>query len=297
MDTEDLRLFCLVADAKGFSAASRTSGIEKSVISKAVRRLEGQLGARLFERSTRQVRITEAGTALLTRGRHLLELTERVREEVRGSRGELDGELRIGAPLDLGAVISRGLIPAFLTKYPGIKVSLALSYDIADLLAEGIDVALRAGPLSSSTLVSLRLAESGASLWASDAYLARHGTPRHPRDLASHSLLGFRDSHREEMSWSFARGSEELEAPVHGRVAVENFRAILELCTAGVGIARLGDLFFEREARARGLKKILTAWKLPPVEIHAVYPSRDFKPRKLEAFLDFVRSYGLAPRG
>lgn len=293
MDTDDLKYFCMVADLKGFTAAARASRVEKSVVSKAVRRLEDQLGARLFERSTRQVRITEAGLALLKRGRALLEQTESLQEELRGFQSVIQGELRIAAPLDLGIHVSKTLIPPFLRKYPKLKVSLVLSYDFSDLYSEEIDVALRVGPLPSSSLISQYVTSTGAGLYASKAYLKKHGLPRHPKDLERHSLLGFRESHREEMSWTFSKGTEQVEVPVEGNASVRNFRAILELCAAGVGIARLGDLYFEEQVRQRGLQRILTGWTLPKLDVHLVYPSRDFKPRKVEAFLDFVKTHGI----
>jgi DNA-binding transcriptional LysR family regulator len=291
MQTEDLRLFCLVAELRSFTAASETAGIPKSTVSKAVRRLEDGLGVRLLERSTRRVRVTEAGGALLARARGLLELAEGLEDEIRGYRDVLHGELRIAAPLDLGAHVARHLIPEFTRLHPRLNVSLVLSYEFSDFFAEEIDLALRVGPLPTSGLFAQRVGTFSSSLYAHPELLRRSGgEPRSPSELTRLPLLGFRDSSRIAQEWVLGRGKERVKVPVEGPVSVENFRALFELCTAGVGVARLPDLFYATPAAEQGLQRVLPHWKFSSAEVNAVYPSRKLRPRKVDVFLAYLKT-------
>lgn len=289
MEIEHIEAFCAVAEAGGFTRASRSLGVEKAAVSKIVKKLEGELGIRLFERSTRTVRLTEAGAAFLARGKLLVEESRKLIEDVRGLKREVRGELRIAATVDLGVTLCRTVLPKFVAANPEVKISMSLSYEYSDLFAEKIDVALRIGHPNSSNLMAIKIGASPRGLFASSRYLKAHGKLRHPRDLASHSLLAFRTYEREETSWVLEREGEKLEVPLVGSLSVQNFQVLCEAAGAGMGVTMLPELFYEHQIRAARLVRVLPEWKLPTGEIFAVYPSRELKPAKLEAFLEHLK--------
>ena len=290
MNLEDLKTFCVIGESLSYSRASEVLGMQKPMLSKLVKKLEAELGVKLFERSTRRVRITDAGKALLNRGRVLVEESQKMVDEIKGLKQEVRGELKIGAPTDLGILLCKEVLPHFSKKYPEIKIALSLSYDYSDLFAEEIDIALRVGFKGDSQLIATKVGESKRGLFASSAYLKKNGIPANPDDLKKHSMLGFKSFHREEVSWTLTKGNKKVEVFFDGKLCVENFQALSEAAIAGLGIVLLPEMFFQKPIREGKLIRVLPEWELPIGEIMAVYPSRDLKPAKLTAFLEVLKT-------
>lgn len=290
MEIDHILVFCSVAEAGGFTQAARMLSIEKASVSKIIKKLETQVGIRLFERSTRKVRLTEAGQTFYVRGKALVEEANRLITDVQELKREVRGELKIAASAELGIFLCQKIIPRFSAAYPELRISLVLSYQYSDLLADNVDIAIRIGHPSESRLMALKIGESSRGLYAAPKYLKTRGIPKHPRELAKHTLMAFRNIQREELGWVLSRGSETYEVNVDGPLSVENFQALAEGAIAGMGITVLPDLFFQNPIRRGQLIRVLPDWEFKVRDIMAVYPGRELKPAKLQAFLEFLRA-------
>lgn len=297
MNLDHLRAFCVAVEHGGFARAADKLSVQRAAVSKSVKRLEESLGVRLLERSSRAFRTTEAGRSLYERGRALLESSERLAEEVRAARGQVRGELRVAATVDIGTALCREVLPGLQRAHPGLKLSLALSYELEDLLTDDIDVALRVGARGGPNLVGLKLGTLRRGLFASRAYLEARGVPQGPEELGQHSLLGFKARHRDKLVWSLTRGGQAHEIAVEGGFCATNFQALCQAAAGGLGIAALPEDFLREPIRAAGLLKVLPDWSLPRADVTAVYPSRALKPAKLDAFLEAVRGADLFRAG
>jgi DNA-binding transcriptional LysR family regulator len=289
MEIDHILVFCSVAEAGGFTQAARALSIEKASVSKIIKKLETQVGIRLFERSTRKVRLTEAGQTFYVRGKALVEEANRLITDVQELKREVRGELKIAASPELGTFLCQKIIPRFSATYPELRISLILSYNYLDLLADSVDIAIRIGHPSESRLMAFKIGESSRGLYAAPKYLKTKGSPKHPRELAKHTLMAFRNAQREELSWVLSRGSETHEVKVDGPLSVENFQALAEGAIAGMGITVLPNLFFQNPIRRGLLVRVLPDWEFKARDIMAVYPARELKPAKLQAFLEFLR--------
>lgn len=290
-DLTGLRYFVRVVESESFSACARDFAVMPSSVTRAVSSLEASLGAKLLHRSTRRVAPTEAGQRYFRRARQILAELDEARLEASGLASHPRGRLRVSAPLTLGKLKLAPILPEFLARYPEIDVELALSDTFVDLLATGIDVAIRVGQEKESALVARKLCEYHRFTVASPAYLARHTAPRTPDDLERHACLTF-DHGPGSRVWYFKKGGRAREYAVRGPLHVNDLEAILMACERGLGLALVPRWSVSRQLQAGRLKRVLESF---PGDLssnlnstlYAVFAGRSPAP-KIRVFVDFI---------
>ena len=293
LDLIDVALFVRVCATRNLSAAGREFGLSPAASSARMAQLERQLGARLLHRTTRQIALTQDGEAFLERSVPLLEAAERAAASVGGAGQHPQGLLRVAASVSFGRLHLMPALPAFLALYPGIRLDLRLSDRMIDLAANGIDVAIRIGPLRDSALVARTLAPNRLWLCASPAYLAQAGTPRRPEELAQHQCLVLEGTN----PWPFKDVKEVIRVRVSGRMQSDNGEALRDAAMAGLGIALQSTWAIYQQIKSGALVRVLGDF---PVAAEAVvsaqYLNRNFLPPKTQAFIDFFAArFGPAP--
>lgn len=284
MDLNAIRVFIKVVQAGSFVRAARQLGIPSSTASAKVSALEASLGVTLLQRTTRKLHLTEAGQLFFIRCLKGFDEISSAEAEVKSAQEEVKGHLRVTAPFDLGSTCLMGLISAFKRKYPRVTLELILSDSFKDLLSEGIDLAIRAGSLSDSSLIAKRLGIATWAPFASPSYLKRAGTPSHPKDLGKHSCLQFSPLGTE--GWKFSNGRTTVVVPLPFEIGGNDVNLIKALAVSGNGIALLPTFACLNEIKDRKLIQILSEWSVFSDPIHLVYPRQKFVPLKVRAFVD-----------
>jgi DNA-binding transcriptional LysR family regulator len=284
----EMEVFVRVVELGGFSAAARACRMTPSAVSKLVSRLEARLAVRLLVRSTRQVQLTAEGCVFYERSVRVL---ADIAEAERGARVNETprGRLSINANVPFGEAALLPLVPAFLERYPDITLDIVLTDKVIDLIEQRTDVAVRAGPLRSSTLVARKLGATRKAILAAPAYLARRGVPASPADLASHNCIGF-NSTESLNGWPLWQDGQVVVMPARGNAQISDGAALQRLAVAGVGLARLA-LFHCRDDLAAGrLVPVLEAFNPGDLEeIHAVFLGHGgYLPARVRALLDFL---------
>ncbi len=281
-------VFCAVVENDGFGAAARRLGHSPSHVSKQVARLEAQLNARLLNRTTRTISLTEVGRSYYERARAIIEDARAARRAVVETSEQPSGLLKASVPVSLALSCVNGWLPEFLDRHPRIRLDLEASDRMVDIVGEAFDVVLRVGQLPDRELVARRLVTSRQLTVASPAYLSAAGTPRTPDDLAEHSLIDFAQRPIAR-SWRFMDASgRQVSVPANPRVTVNSAEAEEALAAAGAGITRLPAFACRRALASGALVPILEAYENPPAGIYALYPSRAQLPAKVRAFVDFM---------
>ena len=287
---DDMALFVEVVRAGGFGKAAARLGLATSTLSVRISRLEQRLGLLLLHRSTRRVEMTEAGRLYYERAWRIVQEARLAHEELGQMRAQPAGVLRVAAPVDLAQTALAPLLPGFMQRHPHIELHLHLSARRVDLAGEGFDVALRMGQLPDSPLVARLLARLGGGLYAAPHYLAAHGQPRTPQELAQHECLLFQTAAAAEAGrWALHRGAQQALVAVRGRVTGDNIGLIVRLAAAGLGVAALPDLLAQPEVAAGRLQKVLPQWQTPEQPLHALTATR-LLPAKTRAWLDFLKA-------
>ncbi len=281
---EELRLLLAVIDGGSLVAGGKRLGHSPPAVTRALAALEDRLGARLLERSTRRSRPTEAGLRLAAAARQVLADYEAAMVEAAGEAAAPRGRLRIAAPLVFGRRHVAPLVAEFLAAQPLVSVELVLSDRNAELLEEGIDVALRIGRLADAALVARRLGEVRAMLAASPAYLAARGTPAAPGDLTGHDLVHFAGPDAAPQ-WHFAGPAA---VPVAPRFSVNSAEAAIDAALAGRGIVRALSYQLAEALAAGRLVRLLQGFEPPAVPVSLMHPSARLLPARVRAFLDFA---------
>jgi len=285
MDLNLLTVFEAVARTASFSAAARELGMPKSSVSRAVTRLEGDLGVQLLFRTTRQVSLAEAGTVVYDRIAPLLRSVKGALGELPAREEEPKGTLRVTAPVDIGVLFLAEVVTRFTARYPAVSVDLHLTGRVVDLVAEGFDVALRVAPkLADSTLIVRRAAPIVLQLFASPLYLARRGTPRSEADLAGHEWVVFRSG---PQRLRLPGGRREAVEP-RGRIVSDDLLFVRDAVRAGAGIGLLPTLTVGDDVVAGRLIRILPRFERPAGHLHIVTPAAKHVPQKVSAFRDLV---------
>lgn len=282
-----MQVFVRVADLGSFAAAAKDLRLSPTMIGKHIRHLEKRLGLQLINRSTRKQSLTELGQNYLTHCRHVLEEVKAgeafVEEALRAPRGRL----RVAASLTFGSFVLAPALVEFLKRYPDIAIDLQLSDKRADLVDEGIDVALRVGTLSDSSMMSRALSNYQAVVCAAPEYLAAHGVPQHPKDLIHHECLSFPDW-MEGPQWVFEGPEGRIAVDVKSRLQINNAFGIRYATLAGAGIAmQRQDTLGDDIARGR-LQPILPDYRPLSRPRHIVWPQDRRMTPKLRVFIDFV---------
>ncbi len=282
-----LRVFRRVCELGSFSAAARQLRLSNAAVSKNVRELEEELGARLIERTTRRLRMTEAGEAYLRRVSAILDELETLDAEVKDRRDAPRGSLRVAVPMSLGIARLAPAIGAFLVQYPELEVELEMNDRYVDLIAEGFDVALRGGKLSDSSLLARKLGTIERVLCAAPSYLRAHGRPRHPRELSRHRCLVYSLA-QTPTRWVLARGSRRLRLDVRGPLSVNNSLGLAGAAVAGAGIALLPTITVSEALTAGQLEPVLGEWRAEQQSLYAVYPRHHQVSQRVRLFVDFL---------
>jgi DNA-binding transcriptional LysR family regulator len=293
IDLNDVATFVRVAEGGAFTAAARVLGVPKSTVSRALARLEKQLGVRLVQRTTRALALTDAGRAYYERVRGAVAGLADATADVVDMGTEPRGTIRITAPLDIGEALLGEVIVRFTEKYPQVRFEVSLTSRVVDLVAEGFDLAVRASPLADSTLVARKLLASDLGLFATKAYLARRGTPATVADLASHDFIKFRATTLGSRVVLFGPDGVEEQVDVSGPVETDDMLFVQRLIQLGAGIG-LVPVFFNACAKhvaQQGLVRVLPEWAMRAGGVNVVAPSARHEPRRVRLFREFLLAY------
>jgi DNA-binding transcriptional LysR family regulator len=289
-DFEALAIFAKVVELRSFAAAASELALSKATVSKAVSRLEERLGARLFNRTSRRLALTDAGQRLATRAARLLADGEEAENETLAQSTAPRGLVRLAVPMSFGVKAVAPLLPEFLSQYPDVSIDLHLSDATVDLIGEGFDAGLRIARLPDSSLIARRLCGMPRYTVAAPAYLKRHGRPTHPMHLAEHKCFGYAYLSSNVWHYTNAAGEQASVRPA-GQLRVNNGEAVMPALIAGLGIADLPD-FIVGEAIASGeVEVILKGWKQPEAAVHLVTPPGGPRPARVEVLAEFLTKH------
>jgi DNA-binding transcriptional LysR family regulator len=284
---EAMSTFLAVVEAGSLSAAARRLKTPLATVSRNVSELESRLRTKLFNRSTRQLVLTDAGGSYVAACKRIL---ADVTEAERAASGEYTaptGELNVTAPVGLGRIYLIPILADFLKAYPDIKASLILTDRVLSLFQEQIDVGLRIGALPDSSLIAIRVGAVHRMACASPTYLAARGTPRTPDDLAGHDCISYSAFVSPDV-WPFVRDKTNVAVPVHARLIVSSAEAACDAACAGIGITCAFSYHFQTALECGALTTLLDEFQPPTRPVHLVYTANRFLPIKVRAFLDFT---------
>lgn len=298
MDLNTLELFVAVAETSSFSTAAKKLNLPKSTVSRGIARLETELGVTLINRTTRQVSLSTAGAAILERVAPQLAALKKALGELPESEEQPTGHLRITAAVDFGVTMLPELVATFASRCPSVSVEVNVSNRIVDLVDERYDLAFRAGGdrLKDSSFIAKRAGPVTMQTFASPAYLARRGTPRTPKDLATHELVVFKSFPKLTLSGP----SETVTFEPKGRVKVDDFFFMREAVSHGAGIGMFPTFLASRDVEIGKLVRVLPKWESRTGYLWLVTPGGHL-PKRTIAFrdfaLDFLKSHPTAPIG
>jgi len=282
-----MEAFVAVVEAGSFVAASERLGRATSTTSRQISELEAHLQARLFQRTTRRLTLTEPGQIFYRHSKDLLGRLEEAEAEVSAEGGEPGGQLRVSAPASFGTLYLAELISPFHGRYPRVALALSLDDRQVDLMGEGHDLAIRISRSLPEHLVARKLAPVSIVTCAAPAYLERAGAPRSPEELSEHSCLLYTqaDPYR---TWTYHLDGESIPVRVDGYLTANNGDVLRSAALAGDGIAQLPAFLVRDDLRAGRLTPLLEDYHLPPLGVYAVYPSKRYLPAKVRVFVDFL---------
>ena len=284
---DSMSILVAVVDSGSLSAAARRLGMPLATVSRKVGELESHLKTRLIQRTTRQLSLTEAGASYVAACRRILDEIAEAERAATGEYASPKGELVVTAPVVFGRLHVVPVVAEFLAHYPEINVSLVLTDRVVHLMEEQADVAIRIGELPDSTLMATRVGTVRRVVCASPAYLATHGEPVKPRDLATHECITF-EVLASSRAWAFGSGKSEVSVPVHSRLAVNTAEAAIAAAMLGVGLVRVLSYQVADAIRDNALSVVLDTFESAPLPVSLVHKGQTPLPLKLRAFLDFV---------
>ncbi|MEH2474944.1 DNA-binding transcriptional LysR family regulator [Nitrobacteraceae bacterium AZCC 2161] len=287
-DFEALAIFAKVVELRSFAATATELTLSTATVSKAVSRLEERLGARLFNRTSRRIALTDAGRTLAVRAAQLLADGELAESEALAQSATPRGLVRLAVPMTYGTNTLAPLLPEFFAAYPEVSIDLSLSDATVDLIGEGFDAAIRIASLPDSSLIARRLCSMPRYIVASPAYYAKHGRPTHPMHLAQHQCLGYTYLSTPGV-WHFTNAAgEQASVRPAGPLRVNNGEALMPALIAGLGIGDLPD-FIVGEALASGqLEAVLQDWSQSISGVYLVTPPGGPRPARVEVLLEFL---------
>ncbi|EIM93796.1 LysR family transcriptional regulator [Paraburkholderia hospita] len=287
--------FAQVVDAGSFSEAARRSGTAKSSVSKTVTKLEKDLGARLLNRNTRSLSLTEVGAALYEHCGRILEEIEQAERLAAELHSEPRGTIKVSASVAFGTLHISPALPQFLAQNPDVKVDLTIRDRFVDLAEDGFDLALRITREPDINLVARRLAPIRRKVCASPEYFRKHGVPRTPQDLSRHNCLHY--THMSvQGTWRFHGPDQDVTVPVSGNLRINDDEALSQAVLGGLGVALLPTFIIGKDLQAGRLRAVLSEYV--PIEqfVYAVYLPTRHIPSKVRAFIDFfVEKFGSTP--
>lgn len=288
-----MRLFARVVESGNFSEAGRRLGLAPSSISRQINALEDALGARLMNRTTRKLSLTEAGQLYYQHAARILADIEEANMAVSELEAAPRGVLRLNVPVVFGRLHIAPALPDFLERNPAVTIDLTMTDNVVDVVEEGADLAIRIAELKDSTLIARRLAPSRRLICASPAYLDRHGRPQSPQDVASHNCLTYKFSPGQSQVWRLRGADDGLhEIRVKGNLQSNNSEALYAAAKAGLGLAMLTTWTIAEDVRSGTLEVVLPDYEASPTDlnaaIYAVYPHNRHLSAKVRAFIDFM---------
>jgi LysR family transcriptional regulator, regulator for bpeEF and oprC len=287
-DPNDMLLFAKVAELHGISAAARALGRPKATLSRAIVRLETALNARLLERSSRQVVLTQSGRIFLAHCQRVSDEVGAAEARVGEFQGSVRGLLRVAVPITFGRAQLSPMLPKLLRKYPELRVEIRLTDRAFDPIDDGFDVVGRPGPLGASSLMSRELGRSAYGIYASPNYLATHAPIAHPQDLAAHAVVDSAEGD-DSTVWSFECRGQRQDVRVVPRLDSNDAVMRRDAAIEGLGIALVPSSICADAVRSSRLREVLTEWKpMRSATVYALWPSRRHVTPRLRAFLDFL---------
>jgi DNA-binding transcriptional LysR family regulator len=284
----EMSVLAAVVETGSFTRAADVLGLSASGVSRAVARLEAKIGVRLLERTTRALRLTREGTRLYELAAPHLSGIEEAADAVAGAAATVRGVLRVSLNPLFARYVLAPRLPEILARYPELELKMVPVPDAADLVAEGVDVAVRFGPQPASSMSSRLLLHTRVLTVASPAYLKRHGRPKVPQDLAGHECLQYiNPQDGRAFDWEFHRGKDVLVVDTRGRLTLTDGDALVRACVAGAGVAQMLALGFEPLIASGALVDLFPDWPGETFPLYAVRPSRRLPPAAVEAFLDY----------
>lgn len=282
-----MEIFTNVVEFEGFSAAASRLGISRASVSKQVIQLEESLGARLLNRTTRRVSVTEVGEAYYERCKRVLAEVEEADQLVEQLHSEPRGTLKVSAPMSFGVAHVGPAVSEFLSEYRELAISLTLNDRFTDLIEEGFDVALRITQSADTSLVARRLAGVRCVMTATPAYLERHGMPTKPQDLGDHQCLSYIYL-ASGLEWPMFGPNGGTSVKVTGPLKANNGEVLVQAARQGLGIALLPNFLVRDEIEKGDLVPVLERYRLPELSVYAVSPPNRFPARKVQAFISFL---------
>lgn len=283
----DIAVFVKVVECGSFTAAAERLSLSKSVVSKYVTRLENRLGARLLNRTTRRLSLTEAGRAFHERSQSGLQELEEAEAEVLRMQAKPRGTLRLNTPMSFGIMHVAPALPDFMKQYPEVSIDMNLDDRKVNVVEEGFDISIRIADLPDSSLVARRLGPCRHAIVAAPDYLGRYGTPSTPYELQQHNVITFRYQDTAH-HWHFrSPGNETISVPVTGSIQMNNSLALREALLGGAGITRTPTFVVGQDIQDGRLQPILTDYETLEISIYLVYPQRRHLSPKVRAFIDF----------
>jgi len=292
VDLNRVAVFLRVVELQSFTAAAEALGLPKSSVSRSVAKLEESLGVQLLQRTTRAVQLTEAGKVYFDEAARALSTLDQARETLSQLDGRVQGPVRITAPVDLGARVLAPLAARFARRSPGITLEFILTSRVVNLVEEGVDLAVRAGPMRDSSLIARKVNGLEPWLFASPAYLDARGTPTSVEQLADHECVLFRPR-RGRAEWTLTGPAGTTTVTVQGPVSGDDFTFLREAMLAGAGIGLLGAILCEQDIARGRLVRILPAVRGPAAPVHVVWPASRHVPKRVEVVREWlVKSLG-----
>jgi DNA-binding transcriptional LysR family regulator len=289
-DLEGLAIFAKVVELRSFAGAAEDLGLSKATVSKAVTRLETRLGARLFNRTSRRLALTDAGQGLVEPATRMLVQGEDAESAAMAHSAAPRGLVRLAAPMSFGLSDVAPILPDFLAAYPEVSVDLHLSDATVDLVGMGFDAALRIAALPDSSLVARRLRSVKRYVVGAPAYLEHRGRPTHPGHLAEHGCLGYAYLPTRD-TWRFVNPSgEEVSVRPAGPLRVNNADALMPALIAGLGLAVMPDFIVDAALADGRLEVVMPDWTPPSIALHLVTPPGGPRPARVEALVAFLAS-------
>jgi DNA-binding transcriptional LysR family regulator len=286
-DLNQIVVFARVAETGSFSLAARQLGLPKSTVSRKVAELEERMGARLMHRTTRKLGLTDAGRSFYAHAARIVAEIAEAEAAVGRMQTEPRGRLRVTAPLAFAML--GPIVAAYLLRHHDVQLEMVCTDRRLDLVEDGFDVAVRAGPLDDSTLVARPLGSFRHVLVAAPGYCKRHGTPRRPEDLGAHACLAF-GSGAAPTLWTLQNGDAKAEVRLTPRLVVNDFDLLRDAALAGVGIAALADFTCAGHVAAGHLRLVLPDWRTTETPVHALYPTTRGLPPKVATFVELLRA-------
>ncbi|MDG6362060.1 LysR family transcriptional regulator [Glaesserella parasuis] len=281
-----IKVFLTVAETGSFTATAEQLEISKPMISRYVALMEEWLNARLFQRSTRKVALTDAGEQAVLFCQRIANLTAEMEQEMMVQQSELRGALRVTSSQTFGTYHLVQMVNRFLQLHPKLNIQLLLNDQQMDLISERIDLAIRITNTPDPNFIARKLADCHSLLVATPDYLAQFGTPKHPEDLYQHHYLSHHNINRK--AWKCTQGEREVLLDLNSRFTTNDTQALLNAVLDGNGIAMLPKYMLETELQQGKLQAVLPDWQLPTFSIYAMYPSRDKLPLAVRKLIDFL---------